>query len=158
MAGALSLVASSKLLEKVYVTRNARRQRGEDISDVNEGKRIDANTAFQNMVVKRVETLEAQQKELSEKLALEMASNARLTAENEGLVKENQRQAGEIERQRQNIHDLRDSFNGLNLRMVEIKGSLERAEKVNSMLKSELSEVTKEKNGLAEQVEAMRGK
>jgi predicted RNase H-like nuclease (RuvC/YqgF family) len=74
----------------------ARKDKEGAVAIENEGKAMDAEAQFRADLIKRVETLEQDLKEMQKEQLSQARRDATLTAQNEHLDKENTRQAGEI--------------------------------------------------------------
>lgn len=83
------LFGFSKIVELYIAQRLRRRDRQSDARIINEGKAIDASSAFVKDLLKRLADLEAEQKLINARLLTQSVANARLEAENIHLSNEN---------------------------------------------------------------------
>lgn len=106
-----------KMLERRQARRHAREDRAQDISEANEGKRIDADQEALKIILKRLESVEQEAKAtkaeqdakieaLTQQVHSLMIQNERLKTEAEHSEKEQKRQDDEIQSLRRRNHDL----------------------------------------------------
>ena len=99
------LFGVSKLIELYAVRRLAGSDKTIEVRIANEGKAIDASSAFVKDLLKRLADLEAEQKIINAKLLEQSVNNARLESENNHLQSENknlQNQIGLLNEERKN--------------------------------------------------------
>lgn len=136
----------------LWLTRRFKQQDAKEEMHVTvESKRIDADSAAFTHVIDRLEKVEGWLKEIQDKLAIEMATNSRLEAENHALKETNDRQQAEIERLRGRLHDLADKIQTRDAQIESFKRSLEDNAVQMAALRSELNATTQELIGFKRQ-------
>jgi predicted nuclease with TOPRIM domain len=90
--GAILTFAGKQFVVRYFKSKD----KGDEIHETNQSKQIDADTQFRADLIKRVETLERELKEMQKEQVSQARRDATLTTQNEHLEKENARQAGEI--------------------------------------------------------------
>ena len=123
----------------------------EEVQITVESKKIDADTDAFRHVINRLEKVEGWLKEIQDKLAIEMATNSRLEAENHALKETNDRHQTEIERLRGRIHDLAEKLQTRDAQIESFKQSLEENNRQMAALRSELNATTQELIGFKRQ-------
>lgn len=94
------------LLLAIYNRRSSRQDAQDELHEANRGKELDANSGFQERLIHRVESLEAEIKEMRIEQLAQARINERLTVENDGLKRVNLRQEAEIKELQDTVHRL----------------------------------------------------
>ena len=133
----------------LWLTRRFRKaDQKEEMHVTVERAKIDQDQNAFDHVINRLEKVEGWLKEIQDKLAIEMATNSRLEAENHALKETNDRQQSEIERLRIRIHDLVDKVQSRDAQIVSFQRSLDDNKIAMEALRSELHATTKELNAM----------
>lgn len=129
----LTLLGAAKLLENRQARKYQKLDNAEQVHITNQAKQIDADSQFMQSLIKRVENLEREHKEMQNKLLDQAVTTARTEEENKHLKETNERQAQEIK-------ELREDRRQMGLKIVNLENALQ-------MTQSRLDAFMKEING-----------
>lgn len=119
-----SAFGGAKLVEMRQARRYARLDRQQDITDANEGKRIDADQKALEIIVKRLEAVETDLRQLNEAHNSLMVKNAELQKDAHHAEKEMEKQAIEIKDLRTRNHDLRGELQQRDAKLAKLEARI----------------------------------
>jgi regulator of replication initiation timing len=125
----LTTLGAAKLIENRQSRRYQIEDKNRDIHESNQGRQIDLDQAAFNAFAKRLETLEADVKDLNAKLAAAMEKSARLEVENKHLKETNERPEGEITNMRTRETILNQQVNSLTAIVVKLQMQIDNLQK-----------------------------
>lgn len=128
----LSLFGVANIIQQVLTRFWKKRDDAETVHSTNDGKLIDASSHAFTQVLERLRTVESRVNELTDKLAEEMKTNSRLSAENELLKKELERQrdrghqlASDLQKKDGEILELRNLLHETQLQLAALQAKVE---------------------------------
>lgn len=142
---AITIAASlgiGNLLLAIYQRRASNRDKREAIHESNHGAQLDHDDKFQERLLHRVETLEAQIAEMQVEQVAQARLHAALELENTALKKENEQQEREIIALRATDEERLERIRHLETQVAELSEAVELLNKRSSLNAAELKVLT----------------